>query len=114
MILHDGVIWGANGGAETFHGADLKTGKIVWQQRVHPRANSVLLPDGRLVILDEEGVLTLARSSKAGLDSVSRAQVLNSQAWTAPSLVGTRLYLRNRAEMAAFELGIAESKGKKR
>ena len=114
LILHEGLLWGANGGAQSFHGADLRTGTIVWQQRVYPRANSVLLPDGRLMILDEEGVLTLARPSAKGLEPLARAQVLSSPSWTPPSLAGTRLYLRSRTEMAAFELGETQVKAKKR
>ena len=31
LIRHDGLLWGANGGAETFHAADLETGNVVWQ-----------------------------------------------------------------------------------
>ena len=110
LIHHRGLLWGANGGAETFHAADLKTGQIVWQKRAFPRANSVLLPDARIVILDENGELTLARPSVNGLESLSHAQVLNGESWTPPSLVGTRLYVRNRAEMAVFELGTAPVK----
>jgi len=102
LVEHDGLVWGANGGIESFHGADLKTGKIVWQQRVYARGNSVLLPDGRLIILDEDGKLTMAKPSGKGLEPISQAQVLTSESWTAPSLVGTRLYVRNRAEMAVF------------
>jgi outer membrane protein assembly factor BamB len=65
----------------------------------------LLLPDGRLIILDEDGKLTMAKPSGKGLEPISQAQVLTSESWTAPSLVGTRLYVRNRAEMAVFELG---------
>ena len=93
LVEHDGLVWGANGGIESFHGADLKTGKIVWQQRVYARGNSVLLPDGRLIILDEDGKLTMAKPSAKGLEPISQAQVLTSDSWTAPSLVGTRLYV---------------------
>lgn len=105
LIEYGGLLWGANGGAQTYHAANVKTGQIVWQQRAFSRANSVLLPDGRMIVLDEDGVLTLAQTTPKGLDTISRAQVLQTESWTPPSLAGTRLYLRNRAEMAAFELG---------
>ena len=46
-----------------------------------------------------------------GLDDVRRfnmlakASVLDSQAWTAPTLSGTRLYVRNRRDILALDLG---------
>ena len=104
-LLHvGGVLYGANGGAATFHAADLATGSMLWQERKFPRGNSVFA-GGLLIILDEDGLLTLARPGAKGLQILSQAPVLSGESWTPPSLAGTRLYVRNGTTAAALELG---------
>jgi hypothetical protein len=36
---------------------------------------------------------------------LTRADVLTRTSWTVPTLVGTRLYVRDRKDMLALELG---------
>jgi outer membrane protein assembly factor BamB len=83
---------------------DLKTGKVAWQDRSFSRAQ-LLYADGKLIILDEDGHLGLATVSPQGLTVLSRAAVLANVAWTPPTLAGTTLYVRDRKNIAAFNLG---------
>jgi outer membrane protein assembly factor BamB len=82
---------------------DLKTGKPAWRKRGFAKAN-VLHADGKLVILDEEGTLALATATPQGLDVRSRANLLERLSWTVPTLVGTRLYLRDNRTIMALDL----------
>jgi len=91
-------------GPAPFTAIDVKTGKILWRNRSFPRASSVFA-DGRLIILDEDGQLILATATAEGLTVVSKAELLSSRSWTVPSLAGTRLYLRDRKNIMALELG---------
>ena len=103
-------VYGSSGdfGPAPFTAIDIKTGKVLWRNRSFPRA-SFLFADGRFVILDEDGQLLLAAPSAEGLTVVSKVQVLGSQSWTVPSLVGTRLYLRDRKNIVALDLGAQAS-----
>jgi len=83
---------------------DLETGKPLWRKRGFAKAN-VLYADGKLIILDEEGTLALATATPEGLAVHSKAQVLERLSWTAPTLVGTRLYLRDHHTIMALDLG---------
>ena len=109
LIHVGGVLYGANGGAATFHAADLHSGAMLWQARMLPRGNSVFA-GGMLIILDEDGQLTLTRPGAKGLQILSQAQVLSGESWTPPSLAGTRLYVRNGTTAAALELGAVKTK----
>jgi hypothetical protein len=60
------------------------------------------------VILDEDGTLALATPSPRGLTVHAKASVLANKAWTVPTLVGTTLYVRDRARIRALELGVAD------
>ena len=83
---------------------DLPTGEILWRDRAFAKS-SVIYGDGKLIVLDEDGALGLVKVDREGLEVLSRAQVFASLAWTVPTLVGSTLYLRNREEMVALDLG---------
>ena len=83
---------------------DLRTGAIAWQDRSFGRAQ-LLVADGKVLILDEEGHLGLGVVSPKGLQVLARAAILGPMAWTPPTLVGTRLFVRDRKTIAAYELG---------
>jgi len=100
------TVYGSSGdfGPAVFTAVNVRTGDVAWQDRGVPRASAVYA-DGRLVILDEDGVLYLATATPQALQIHSRAQVLSGRTWTVPTLVGTRLYLRDRTTVKALELG---------
>jgi outer membrane protein assembly factor BamB len=91
-------------GPAFFTAVDVRDGRVAWQERGLARAVS-LLADGRLLILDEEGVLALASVTPQAMTIHTKAKVLSKIAWTVPTLVGSRLYLRDRATIKALELG---------
>lgn len=100
------VVYGSSGdfGPAPFTAVDVKSGKILWRHRSFPRA-SFLLADNRFIILDEDGHLLMATATAEGLTVTSKAELLNEHAWTAPSLAGTRLYIRDRKNIMALDLG---------
>jgi outer membrane protein assembly factor BamB len=82
---------------------DLKTGQILWQNRDFARS-TFLHADGKLIVMDEDGSIGLATATRQGLTVLAKSAVLTNRAWTPPTLVGTRLYVRDRKQMMAFEL----------
>lgn len=82
---------------------DTRTGAVAWQDRSFARAQ-LLYADGKLIVLDEDGTLGLATVSAEGVKVLARASVLESRAWTPPTLVGRTLYVRDRRTLAAYEL----------
>jgi outer membrane protein assembly factor BamB len=101
-----GYVYGSSGdfGPAFLTAVDVATGKIAWQDRAFARAQ-LLYADGKLVILDEDGNLGIATVTPQGLQVLAKASVLENLAWTPPTLVGTRLYARDRKNIAAFDLG---------
>jgi outer membrane protein assembly factor BamB len=82
---------------------DINTGEVAWQERTFARA-SMIHADGKLIILDEDGTLGLALVTADGLRVLAEADVLRNNSWTAPTLSGTRLYLRDRRTIKALAL----------
>jgi hypothetical protein len=83
---------------------ELKTGKIMWQERGFAKAQ-LLWADGKLILADQDGMLALCRATPQKFEVLSKASVMQSISWTPPTLVGTRLYLRDRKTIAAYDLG---------
>ena len=85
---------------------DLSTGKVAWRERGFAKAN-LLYADGKLIILDERGMLALATATPEGLEVHSQVKLLEEKSWTAPTLVGTRLYLRDYNTIMALDVSAA-------
>ena len=98
-------IYGSSGdfGPAFLMAVNVKTGNIGFQDRSFPKS-TFLLADGKLIILDEDGNLALATPAPDGIKVISKAQVLQHTAWTVPTLVGTKLYLRDRKTIKALDL----------
>jgi outer membrane protein assembly factor BamB len=101
----DDAIIGSSGdfGPAFITALDVDTGERLWQDRSFARAQ-FLLADGKLIVLDEDGTLGLARASRSGLEVLARSELLQNVAWTIPSLVGSSLYARDRREIVKVEL----------
>jgi hypothetical protein len=76
----------------------------LWRDRSVARA-TLLGVGRRLLILDEDGKLTLATPTESGLTIHAQAQVFSGRSWTVPTLLGTKLFARDRKEIVALELG---------
>jgi outer membrane protein assembly factor BamB len=106
MVRVGEVIYGSSGdfGPAPLTAIDVGTGEIKWQERAFPKA-SFVYADGKFFVVDEDGGVSLATFSPAGAKVISKFSLLEHNAWTAPTLVGTKLYVRDRKSIAALEVG---------
>ncbi len=105
-IQRDGYVYISSGhdGPILMTAIELKTGAVKWRERGFARAQ-LLYADGKVILADQDGTLALCRVSPQKFEVLSKASVLQSIAWTPPTLVGTRLYVRDRKTVEAFDLG---------
>lgn len=99
------IIYASTGhlGPAFFTAIDVRTGRVLWQDRRFSHA-SFLYADGRFIILDEDGKLGLATPTERGLTVHSEVEILTGRSWTAPTLAGRVLYLRDRRNILALRL----------
>ncbi len=95
---------GGKGSQAILSAVDVRTGKILWQQRSIEKATFVWA-DRKLITLDQDGNLMIAHPSREGFTVSARASLLTNLSWTPPALVGTRLYIRDRRSLMAVDLG---------
>jgi|CXWL01.1.fsa_nt_gi outer membrane protein assembly factor BamB len=98
-------VYGPIGGEVTFYvGVNVKTGEVAWRQRGLHNANGVFADD-KTILLDEDGKLTLAKVSPKKFHKLSQMQLLEKVAWTVPTLDGETLYVRDKKEIMALNVG---------
>ena len=98
-------VFGSSGRGPSFFSAiNLKTGKIAWRKRGFAKATCVLA-DAKLIILDEEGKLAIARATPEDFEVLSETSLLGHVAWTVPTVVNGKLYARDKNVIVALDLG---------
>jgi outer membrane protein assembly factor BamB len=101
--LGDFLYFSSGDGAALMTCVNLRSGEIVWQQRGFAKAQLVAV-DGKLILLDEDGTLALVEPTPKELRVLAKTSVLQSTAWTPPTLAGAKLYLRDRKNLVALDL----------
>ncbi len=83
---------------------NVKTGEVAWRKRGFAKANC-LYADDKFIILDEDGQLALATATPEDLTIHAKTNILEKVTWTVPTLVGNTLYIRDKKEILALDLG---------
>ena len=99
-------IYGTSGQSATaiLTATHVETGETAWRARGFSRA-SMLYADGKAILMEEDGDLSLVRLSPAGLEPLATTPLFDTRAWTVPTLVGTTLYARDRERIVKLDLG---------
>jgi outer membrane protein assembly factor BamB len=82
---------------------ELRTGKVAWRHHGFQKG-SLMLADGRLIVLGEDGKLSLVEATPQEFREQATGQPLEGKCWTMPVLSRGRLYLRNQEQMLCLEL----------
>jgi outer membrane protein assembly factor BamB len=99
------TIYGTSGdfGPTPLTALDVKTGQVLWRDRNLAKAELLYAGD-RFIALDEDGQLIMATPTPTGLKMLAKVDLLEHNAWTPPTLVGTTLYIRDRKTIMALDL----------
>ena len=98
-ILHDGYLYGVDGNSNFGRVIHLvcmnhTTGKVAWKHK-GLGCGSLMIADGKLVILSEDGRLVIAKATPDEYVELAAAQILDGRCWTVPVLLNGCVYARN-------------------
>lgn len=82
-------------------------GRVVWSSGAAERfgLGPFMVADGKLLILDDDGMLTMLRATPKGYQKLARARVLDGkEAWAPLALAGGRLLVRDYGTMRCLDL----------
>jgi outer membrane protein assembly factor BamB len=100
-VLHEGFVYGLD--EAILACLDVATGQLRWKGGRYGYGQ-VLLANGHLIVLAENGDLALVRATPERHEELARFPVLNGKTWNHPAMADGHLLIRNLAEMAAFDL----------
>ncbi len=108
FVIHKGCIFGLNDGV--FCCLDLETGNQLWKKSRLGHGQMLLLADqDALLVSSDKGEIILVSVNREGSTELGRFQAIDGKTWNGPVLVGNRLFLRNAAEVAAYEINVQPS-----
>jgi outer membrane protein assembly factor BamB len=98
-VLWEGHLYGVHGNSHNPSQCSLrciewKTGQLKWAER-GCGAGSLILSDGKLILLSDQGVLSLVKATPEKFEEISRQEVLTGECWTSPVLANGRIYCRS-------------------
>ncbi len=106
-VFHDGHLYGIDGrqeAAPNLRCVDLKTKKVMWEKAKFG-CGTMVLAEGRLIVLTERGELTLIEATPAGYRELSRAAVFDDGPCRAQiALAHGRLYGRDQRKLTCLDL----------
>ncbi len=81
---------------------EANTGEEQWVARGFGKG-SLIYADGNLIVLGDAGRLTLVEATPTEYREKGDIQLLHGKCWTAPTLAGGKLYLRNHEELVCLD-----------
>ena len=112
-VLWEGFLYGVDGqssSSRTCHVVcmDWKNGAVQWKHR-GLGCGSLLIADGKLLILSDFGKLVLAQPDPQKFVELGSVNVLTGKCWTVPVLAGGRIFCRNAAgDLVCLDVGATE------
>ncbi len=99
-------VYGSTGGNGPvfFAAVNIRTGKLSFRKRNVMSKAQLLYADGKLIMLDEDGDLAIATATPDDIEIHSKVSLLEKVAWTVPTLVDGKLYIRDLKSIMALEL----------
>jgi len=73
---------------------DLMTGDVKWQERKVGKG-SIMAANGKLIVLSDKGILTMADASPKAFEPISSAKILSGKCWVMPVLANGKIYTKN-------------------
>jgi outer membrane protein assembly factor BamB len=113
FVVHDDHIYGFDG--DFFTCVELKAGKRKWRERGYGNGQVLLLPKQNLLLILSEGGdrevadIALVEASPNGHKEVAKIPGIAGKTWNHPVIAHGRLFIRNGAEAACFELPMRPS-----
>jgi outer membrane protein assembly factor BamB len=113
VILHDGALFGANGGNGGGYLAclDFKTGEVLWNEGDRDKRRvtkgSVAFADGRIYYRTEEGPIVLIEPSRKEFVERGRfdqPERTNKPAWAHPVIANGKLYIRDQDTLFCYDV----------
>jgi outer membrane protein assembly factor BamB len=110
LVVHRGHLYGFDN--SFFTCVSLDGGESKWRARGYGNGQVLLLADqDLLLVLSEKGEVVLLRANPEKHEVLGRRAALEGKTWNHPVVAHGKLFVRNGAEVACYELAGEDGKG---
>ena len=105
-VVNDGVLYGLSHlNSGQYFGLDLNTGEVLWTSAPRQAENASIQRSGDTILsLEDDAELVVLAHSRSQFSPVTRYDVADSETWTAPTLSGNRLYIKDISSLVLWTL----------
>ncbi len=93
-VLWQGYLYGPNEKNKKLTCMEFATGRIMWSE-INLGRGSVTMADEKLIMLSDQGRLTIAEVAHDHYHELGAGQILTGRCWTVPTLAHGKIYARN-------------------
>lgn len=105
VVIGDTLFGLSHRNSGQYFALDAPTGRVLWLDRPRRATNTALVKaDDLLFLLNDDAELIVARSSRTGLEPLTRYIVANSATWAQPAISGTRIFIKDVSSLALWTL----------
>jgi outer membrane protein assembly factor BamB len=88
-----------------FFALDAKNGSVLWLGPPRQASNTAIVKAGTLLLLlNDDGELIVARSSKTGFEPLKRYTVADTATWAQPAVSGNRIFVKDATSLSLWTL----------
>lgn len=103
FVVHEGFVYGFD--QHILACVDVSTGERRWKRGRYGFGQLLLIPEhDQLIVLSEKGDLVLLAANSKRLQELGQVHAIEGKTWNHHILVDDRLFVRNGAEAACFQL----------
>ena len=105
-VVNHGVLYGLSHlNSGQYFGLDLNTGEVLWTSAPRQAENASIQRSGDTILsLEDDAELVVLAHSRSQFSPVTRYDVADSETWTAPTLSGNRLYIKDISSLVLWTL----------
>jgi hypothetical protein len=88
-----------------FFALDAASGAVLWLGPPRQASNTAIVKAGTLLfLLDDDGELIVAKSSRSGFEPLKRYTVADSATWAQPAVSGDRIFVKDSTSLSLWTL----------
>jgi len=105
VVIGDTLFGLSHRNSGQYFALDASSGRVLWRGAPRQATNTAFVKaDDLLFLLNDDGELIVAKSSRTGFEPIRRYAVADSATWAQPAISGTRIFVKDVSSLALWSL----------
>ena len=105
VVMADTLFGLSHRSSGQFFAVDTRTGALLWLGQPREAANTAIVKARDLLfLLNDDGELIVARSSRARFEPLKRYTVADTATWAQPAISGRRVFVKDTSSLSLWTI----------